>query len=130
MERIKKEQMIDALKQACQMMPLFPYDREKQLEEIAQARTALITALDNGLYFSAVKLLNCGVAALVLQKDETNKDNADGPLFSLANYAYWRIVNDIVEQGVKANHGKPLPYSTFSNLINYTIEIVAAHIVK
>ena len=129
MERIKKEQLIDALKQACKMMPLC-FDREQQLEEIAQARKALIIALDNGPYFNAVNLFNYGVAALVLQNDETNKDYTDGPLFGLANYAYRRIVDDIVEQGTKANHGKPLPYSTFSNLINYTIEVVAAHIVK
>ena len=127
MERIKKEQLIDALKQACQMMPLC-FDREQQLEEIAQARTALIVALDNGPYFNAVKLFNYGVAALVLQNDETNKDDADGPLFGLANYAYRRIVDDIVEQGTKANHGKPLPYGTMTSLINYTIDVMAARI--
>ena len=128
MERIKKEQLIDALKQACQMMPLLPVDREQQLEEIAQARTALIVALDNGPYFNAVNLFNYGVAALVLQNDETNKDDIDGPLFGLANYAYRRIVDDIVEQGTKANNGKPLPYGVMSNLIYCTIKVMAARI--
>lgn len=127
MERITKEQLIDALKQAYAVEQKFPRGNvcKKNLEA---CYNALITVLDD-IFHDGINLFEYGVAASILSNEYDNQDETDSPFYSLARYAYSCAIEDITklaEQAQKANGGPELRYGLIRNLTARTIDTMAA----